>query len=371
MVNRNRLIKTFIELVKIDSLSLHEGKVMDYLTKELNKLGIRNYISGKVKGGEVGNLFANIPGNGILSPRILLNAHVDTVTPGKNIKPKIKNGYIFSNGKTVLGADNKAGVAAILEIIRSLKEQNIKHPPLQLIFTVAEEIGIYGARAIAKNKIKADFALVLDGGDIDSVIVKAPTQVNLTATIFGRAAHAGLHPEDGINAIKVASQAIVMMKQGRIDHETTSNIGIIKGGKATNIIPDEVEIKGEARSHDKMKLNAQVLHFKSCLQKACRKYKAKLKIKAHEVYKSFEINENSKVIKNIKKGMEASGIKPIFSSTGGGSDANIFNQIGVPSVILGVGADRVHTKRERLCIADFVRGTEMALNIVRSIDERN
>ena len=365
MINKRRLIRTFKKFVRIDSLSLHEGKVLKYLQKELKFLGIRSYQVGRPRGGEVGNLIAFVPGNGIGSPRLLLNAHLDTVAPGKNIKPIEKRGYIYTDGSTVLGADNKAGIAAIVEVLRVLKEQKFEHPPLRVIFTVAEEIGLMGVKSLPEKVMNADFGLTLDGGDIDRVIYKAPSQYNLTATIMGRAAHAGIHPEEGINAIKVASEAIATMKLGRIDKETTSNIGVIEGGRATNIVPDKVELKGEARSHNLRKLDRQVEQMERALLKACEKYRARLKLKVERIYKSFEVSRKSKILPLVVSGMKSSGIKPVIEKTGGGSDANIFNEWGIPTVVLGVGADKVHTTREQICVDDFIRGTETILNIIR------
>lgn len=365
MINKRRLIKSFKKLVRIDSLSLREGKMARYLRKELRVLGIRSYEMGRVRGGEAANLVAFLPGKGINKPRLIINAHMDTVSPGKNIKPVEKGGYIYSYGSTILGADNKAGVAAILEILRTIKEKKIEHPPLRIIFTAAEEIGLLGAKALPEKALKADFGLVLDGGDIDVVLNKAPTQYNLTATIIGRAAHAGIHPEEGINAIKVASEAIAKMKIGRIDKETTSNIGIIKGGRATNIVPEEVEMRGEARSHDMKKLDRQVEHMEGALLKACQKHRARLKLKVERAYKSFEVDKSSKVMSLVLSGMKAAGIKPVIRKTGGGSDANIFNEWGIPTVILGIGADRVHTHREQIRVDDLIRGTEMVLNVIK------
>lgn len=364
MINKRRLINTFKKMVKIDSLSLKEGRVIKYLQKELKGIGLKSKLVGAVRDGEVGNLIVEIGGRG---PRLLLNAHVDTVAPGENIQPMERKGMIYSNGSTILGADNKAGVAAILEIIRSLKERKIKHPPLQIIFTVAEETGLLGAKALPEKILKADFGIVLDGGDINEIIYKAPTQYNLTATIFGKAAHAGIHPEEGINAIQVASIAIAKMKLGRIDKETTANIGVIKGGRATNIIPDEVEIKGEARSHNLSKLKTQIKNMERILSQTCKKFNARLRLRVERVYKSFEIKKSSRVVKLALSAMEEAKVKPVLKQTGGGSDANIFNERGIDTIILGVGADRVHTSAERIAVNDFVKGTEIILTLIRRL----
>jgi len=363
MINQRRLIKTFKQLVKIDSLSLKEGKMVKFLQKEFDRLGLKYHQAGKPKGGEVGNLIVEVPGD---EPTLLLNAHLDTVAPGEKIKLVEKKGYIRSDGKTILGADNKAGVSAILEILRVLKEKKVKHPRLQIIFTVAEEIGLRGARTLPKKILSADFGIALDGGDIDEIIYRAPSQKSITATIYGKAAHAGIHPEEGINAITVASHAISKIKLGRIDKETTANIGMIKGGKATNIIPDEVEIKGEVRSHSLRKLEKQIEHMEDILRRTCAKFGARLKLDVEKVYQSFEVKKPGKILKAAVAAVKKAGMRPLLKSTGGGSDANVFNATGIPTIIMGVGADHVHTTAERIKVKDLVRGTEVLLDLLQS-----
>lgn len=366
MINKRRLIKIFKKLVQIDSLSLKERKIVKYLKKELKTLGLRPYEAGRPKDGEVGNIVADLLGKG---PRIILNAHVDTVAPGKKVKPVQRGNKIFSDGKTVLGADDKTGVAVILEILKVLKENKLPHPPIRVIFTVAEEIGIVGAKALPKSVLKAKFGITLDHGPVNTIIYKAPAQVNFIATVIGRAAHAGIHPEDGINAIKVVSEAIAKMKFGRIDKETTSNIGVIKGGKATNIIPDRVEIKGEARSHNLAKMWSQIKHMQKVLRKTCMKYKAKLKIRNSKVYTSFEVKKNQEVVRRALAAVKKVGYKPKLMPTGGGSDANVFNAARIPTVNMGVGMHRVHTTREYADVKEMVRGAEAVLDLISSLGE--
>ncbi len=364
MINQRRLVETFKNLVRIDSLSLREKKIITFLKNELRSLALSSYEAGKPKNGEVGSLVAEIPGVGLKSPRLLINAHVDTVSPGENIKIVAKGGHLTSAGETILGADNKAGVAVILELLRVIKEKRLSHPPLVVVFTVAEEIGLVGARALPKSLIDADFGITLDGGDIDKIICSAPTQYNITAKIIGKAAHAGIHPEAGINAITVAAKAIAKMKLGRIDKETTANIGIIKGGRATNIIPEEVEIKGEARSHDQRKLERQLKHLEAVLRSACDQTGARLDLKIEEVYQAFAVNKSNEVLKLAVCAARKNGLKPKLVPTGGGSDANIFNARGIPTIIMGVGADRVHTTSERIAVKDLVKGAEMVLTLI-------
>ncbi len=360
MINKRRLVNTFKKLVKIDSLSLREGEINKFLRRELRALGLRAAEVGRPPGGEAGSLVAFLPGRGSSDPCILLNAHTDTVAPGRKIKPVEKKGVLRSDGKTILGADNKAGVAAILEVLRTIKEKKLPHPPLRIVFTVAEEIGLNGAKVLPAQAFAADFGLIIDGGEINEIVNQAPTQYSLTATITGRAAHAGLRPEEGINAIKVASEAIARMKLGRIARDTTANIGLIEGGTATNIVPARAEIKGEARSHDEKKLKRQVQGMEKALFDAGRRSGAQVKVRVERSYRAFEVKPNSEPVR-----LAAGVIKDhVIKRTGGGSDANIFNERGVPSIILGVGADKVHTTSENLPVVDFARGTEYILEMI-------
>ncbi|NQT29569.1 MAG: M20/M25/M40 family metallo-hydrolase [Candidatus Saganbacteria bacterium] len=368
MINKKRLVNSFKKLVQIDSLSLNEGKVIKHLQKELKALGLKPYLAGKPEEGEVGNLIVDVPGRGLKKPRIILSAHVDTVTPGEKIKPIQRKGYILTNGKTILGADDKAGVAVILELLKVLKKNKLPHPPLRVIFTVAEEAGLVGSSALPKKFIGGDFGIVLDGGDIEEIINQAPTQYNITVTIFGKAAHAGIHPKKGINAIKVAAVAIAKMKLGRIDSETTANIGIIKGGKATNIIPEMVWMKGEVRSHSLPKVKKQVSHMKQVIIEACRKYKARAKIDVRKVYVAFNLPKTQKVMKLALLIHKKMGIRSKLVKSGGGSDANIFNAAGVPTINMAVGMDRIHTTKERLKIKDLIKGAQVVLSLLTKVD---
>ena len=345
-------------------MSKNEKTFARFIRNELRSSGIKSYQD------EIGNIFAEVKGDDNKAPHLLLNAHLDTVGPGEKIKPKIRYGIIISDGKTILGADNKAGIAVIIEVLKTIKKEKICHGNIQVVFTVQEEIGLLGAKAIKKNWLNADVGYVLDGGDVDTLYNKAPTQYNLTADIIGRAAHAGVHPEKGINAIKVASEAIAKMKLGRIDRETTANIGIIKGGTATNIVPDKVEIKGEARSHNIGKLKAQLKHMRRCLAQVCYKRKAQVKVNMDNIYNSFSLDKDEKVVKIAQRSLLKIGIKPKIKLTGGGSDANIFNALGIKTLIIGVGADRVHTKNERIAVDELYSGAKFLIEIIKESHAR-
>jgi tripeptide aminopeptidase len=366
-MNKKRLLSRFIKYVKVDSLSKQEAKFAKLIISELkkHKLVIKEDNAGKYLPGDCGNLYTVLKGNVKNTPRILLNAHLDTVVPGNNIKPKIKGNRVVTDGKTILGADNKAGVAVIMEVLDSIKEDNIPHGDIDIIFTVAEELGLCGAKFIDKKFLKADMGFVLDGGDIEEIINKAPSQDTIEVKIIGRAAHAGVRPEAGINAIQVAGIALSKIKLGRIDHETTANIGIINGGLATNIVPESVILKGEARSHNRDKLRRQVQHMSDIFHKTAAKAGAKVLFEVSPAYRSFEIEKGSLALKLALSAAKELGIRTKVKATGGGSDANIFNGSGLPCIILGVGADKVHTVQENCKIRHMEKGAELILNIIK------
>ncbi len=371
MVNQKRLVSTFLSLVRVKSIPKRERAAADLVRKMLGRMGLRSFFdgAGRAIGGDCGNLYSFVKATDKKLPSVFLNAHIDTVDHKGEIRPVIRKGVIYSDGTTILGADCKAGVAAIIEAVRIIKEKRLPHGGIKLCFTVAEEIGLVGAKRAVAAHIKADFGLVIDGGSVEQVINRAPSQFSLEAKITGRAAHAGVRPEKGINAIKVASEAISRMKIGRIDKETTANIGIISGGTATNIVPEEVVIKGEARSHNRRKLKKQINSMTKCLAKACGKSRASLRLKVEPVYESFRVRESSQLVRAALGSVKKIGLKPQLKMTGGGSDANIFNKMGVPCLILGVGGHSVHTSREYVAIEDMVSGTELILTVIGEMNK--
>jgi len=367
MAAQKNLIKRFLRYVKIPSLSKNERIFGDFIKNELRALServVEDY-SGKNIGGNCGNIYAYIKGNIPDAPTIMFNAHLDTVLTGK-IKPVVRGDKIISNGSSILGADDKAGVAVIMEVISRIKKMKLSHGNIEVVFTVAEEIGLLGAKHINKKFLKSDFGFAVDGGKVNLVMNAAPSQNSITAIIHGKAAHAGIHPENGIHAIKVISNAISKIKMGRIDHETTSNIGVIHGGVATNIIPDHVEIKGETRSHNENKLKNQTDHIVSTIKRECKKFGAKSDIKVVRMYDSFAVKESSFASKILKSAAIMSRIKLDFKPTGGGSDANIFNQLGIPTLIVGVGGRGAHTKYESVSISSMGKAADYFINIIKT-----
>lgn len=369
MINRNRLVDEFLGLVKIDSLSLKERKMCDELKGKLEALGYKPIEddAGEKTGGECGNIICTVKGSKEV-PAVLVAAHMDTVVPGIGKKPVVDGDIIKTDGTTILGGDDAAGIAIILETLKVLKEENIPHGDIQIAFTIAEEIGLRGAKNLDISKIYAKYGFILDGdGKIGCAAVKAPSQNKIHAVIKGKAAHAGMEPENGISAISILADAISSMKLGRIDEETTANIGIIKGGVATNIICDHVEIEGEARSRQASKLEAQTDHMRECFEKAASKWGGQVDFQAEQEYPSFDIKRDSAIVRILESAAQAGGFKFEAITTGGGSDTNIFNSRGIEAVDLSIGMAKVHSVNEQISITDMVNAVSFLIEIIKNI----
>jgi tripeptide aminopeptidase len=354
LIDQNRLLDTFLTLVRIDSPSGQEAEIGSALAGRLRALDMEVCVD------DVGNVLGRWNAEG--TP-LLLSAHMDTVAPGLGIKPTVEDGVICSDGTTILSADDKSGVAVILEVLTVLHDQ-ARRPAVEVAFSVREETGLYGAKAIDVNWLCARQALVLDaGGPLNRIVHGAPASDKLDATVHGRAAHAGSHPEDGINAIQIASQAIVRMPLGRIDDETTANIGIIRGGEAVNVVPDRVHIRGEARSHEVEKLDAQIATMREALEDAIAAHPgARLEIESRRTYQSYRLPQHTALIQRIARALAAMGeAPPELYLSGGGSDANIFNERGITAVPISTGMQSVHTNEECILLSDMVRCAELVM----------
>lgn len=372
MINQERLVNEFLELVSIDSVSGFERKIADILKVKLEKLGFEVYEddAGKKINTQAGNLIARLPANGGSGEPLMLCAHMDTVEPGRGVKPIVSEGIIKSSGDTVLGGDDKAGIAIIFEALRIIGENGIKHGGLEVVLTVFEEGGLRGAASLDAEKIISRIGYVLDSdGPPGTIVNQAPTQDRISITVMGKSAHAGICPEKGISAIEVAAHAIAEMKLGRIDGETTANIGIISGGKATNIVPDKVFIQGETRSLNGAKLKRQTDKIVGRAREAAAKYGARVDIKVENLYREFNIEEDSRAIKIAREAAARAGFPTRVESTGGGSDANMFNEKGISTVVLGIGMQNVHTTGEYIAIDSLVKGSSYIVEIIKTAQE--
>jgi tripeptide aminopeptidase len=365
LINETRLVQTFLDLVAIDSPSGQEEAIGDELERLLAAAG------GEAERDEHGNVIARFPAPdsyGQPNPSgewMMLSAHMDTVGKDTGIKPQVRDGVIYSDGATILGSDDKSGIAVILETIRSLREDSSPCPPLEVVITVGEEVTLRGARLLAKDRLRARRGYVLDaGGPIGTVVTSAPSQDSLQITVHGKKAHAGGEPEKGINAIRVASEAIAAMPLGRIDAETTANIGTIEGGIARNIVPDEVRMQGEARSRDNLKLAAQTAAMAAAFHEAAERHGARVEFKFSRSYSTYNWTEETPIVAQAMAAARRLGFAPILEASGGGSDANIYADAGIPCAVLSTGMEDVHTGQEHIAIADMVNSARLLQEIL-------
>ncbi len=344
------VLDTFLALVRIDSLSGDEGAVAERLRGYLKDAGCQ------VWSDPAGNLLARRAGQGAGStlPPLLLSAHMDTVEPGHGIQPRIVDGVVRSDGTTILGADDKAGVAAILTALRQTNGKGSSCCPVEVAFSVQEEVGLIGAKHLDLTQLASKTAIVMDSaGPVGSIVARAPSQDTMTIEITGQASHAGVAPEQGVSAVVVAARAIAGMRLGRIDPETTANIGVIRGGMATNIIPAHVTMRGEARSLDEGRLKAQTAHMRECFETAAHELGAKVDFWVERSYASINLSPDSAVVRRVSRAMAAIGVEASLISTGGGSDANIFMGAGIETANLGFGMMRPHSVDEHIAVADL------------------
>ena len=374
MINRERLADTFKFLVQIDSVSREEGVMAGEIRKIFDSMGAETFVdgSGDMTGSDTGNLIARFPGN-VQAPPLLLNAHMDTVEPGKGITAILENGTFTSDGTTILGADDKSAIAILLETLTVLKEDSLSYGPIEVVLTVCEEIGLLGAKHLDLSLITARYGYALDATDTEGIVTRAPSANRLEFEIHGKDAHAGAAPEKGINAILLASKAIAELALGRIDHETTCNIGVIEGGIAINIVPNLVRVKGEVRSHDEEKLHKITDQIVSTFKEVVENYRSsaadknlpRLKTRIEKDFSRTYIQDDHPVVKLASKAAENLGRKMVSKTTGGGADANIFYEKGILTGVLGTGMRDMHTVREWVKLDDMVRTVELLLEIIR------
>ncbi len=356
--------ETFLKLVQIDSHSLEEAEMAKICRSILEDCGfsVVEDDAGKELAGQTGNLIGNLKGNASL-PKVLLAAHMDTVRPGKSVKPQMdENEVISSDGTTVLGADDKAGVTAALAAVREIVTNDLPHGDIQILFTIAEEIGLQGAKQLSASMIQSDFGLSLDsGGEIGSIVTAAPTQAHFTVTVTGKSAHAGAAPEKGISAIKVAAQAVAKMPHGRIDDETTVNIGSFVGEGPTNIVADSVKLIGEARSRNTDKLDNVLREIDLAFQLVCQQTGAHYAFESEKMYDGFSHEENAPIRIRIENAIRHCGFTPLPIQVGGGSDANVIGGLGLPIMNIGIGYKEIHTVNEHIKLQNIVDAAKVAV----------
>ncbi len=357
-VDPDRLVKTFLELVAVDSPTGHEEEIGRELTKRFSDLGCT------LSQDDVGNLVAVYPGT--RDDTVLISTHMDTAGTDVGIKPIIEDGVIKTDGSTILGADDKSGIAGCIELLTLLHASpDVEHPTIEFVISVGEESGLLGSRQMDLSRLSATYGFVLDtAGVIGAITYWAPTSVYLTIDIVGKKAHAGVEPEKGINAVKVAGEAIAAMPLGRIDEETVANIGTITGGEARNIVPGQAQMLGMARSHDQSKLDAQLDAMRQAVEGAAQRHGATADFQAEEIYRTYKIEETEKPYREAARAIEALGIEVFPRKSGGGTDGNFFNAKGIPCVALATGMVDEHATSEHIAIDDMVMACKIMVTIV-------
>jgi len=373
-INHQRLTREFLAQAAIASPARREGAMCAYLKERFRVLGgdVKEDASMKDTGSECGNLLVRFPGTRSGEP-ILLAVHMDTVEPADGVEPFLEGEVVRSRGETILGADDKAGIVEIIEALEVLHENDIAYPPLEVLITVCEEIGLVGAKHFDCTQLEARRGIALDTAGIDVCIHRAPAANRLYVEIIGKESHAGMAPEKGISAIEVAAHAIAEMRLGRIDEETTANVGLVEGGQAINIVPRLVRIEGETRSHDLGKLAAQTDHMLTCFEQAGQKYARhidghlyapQIVSRVEEDYPRMFVPESSPIVALLREATKGLGHQLEVRAAGGGSDANILNGRGVETVIIGTGMQDVHTVNEQVAVEDMAHVANLLVSVL-------
>ncbi|HMS56281.1 MAG TPA: M20/M25/M40 family metallo-hydrolase [Fimbriimonadaceae bacterium] len=372
MVNETRLVELFKQLVLINAPSFEEQDCVAFVKNHLIGMGLEVWEddAGAKIGGKANNLIAKLPANKPGLKSVFLSAHFDTVEPTEGLIIEEKDGFLYSASDTILGADDKGGMAPAIEALQVLLETSAPHGDIYLLFSVCEEGGLKGAAALDIQSLDVDFGFVLDTGPpVGTFVTRTSTNDRFTVTITGKPAHAGKDPEKGINAIMVAASAIEGMPIGRIGPETTSNLGIISGGTGVNVVCPEVVIKGEARSTSLQELEDLMDTIIKRFQAAGAKWGAQVHIDHRRDYGSYELSPDAEVVKIATTASRNLGFEPALRTTLGGSDANIYNAKGVPTIVVATGMDLIHTHEERISRKELVDTTRLVLEILRLVAE--
>lgn len=354
----------------IDAPALCEKESVEFTKDYLSRMGLEVWEddAGARIGGNANNVFARLAGNVPGAPKIFFCAHFDTVEPTAGLTISLDDGVYSSSSDTILGADDKAGMAPAIEAVATLAESGEPHGDVYLVLCVAEEIGLKGAMACdAIRDLGVDYGYVFDTGPpVGTFVNRVGSRSDFVARIVGKPAHAGKHPEEGINAIQTAGAALARMSLGRIDEVTTSNVGLIEGGSAVNVVPANVILRGEARSFDAQKLEAQLEGMESAVRDACQDFGATCQIQVESAYRGYHISEDAPVTKNAVAAAQAIGFSGALRDTLGGSDANAFNEKGVSTIVCGTGMEKIHTHDEFVSQKDLVDLTRLAISLAKT-----
>lgn len=368
MINEYRLVELFKSLCLINAPSLQEADCSAFVKKHLEDMGLEVFEDNAAQqmGGNSNNVIAWLRGDLPDAPKIMLSAHLDTVEPTEGLVIEEVDGVFRSASDTILGADDKGGMAPIIEAVQCIKDSGESHGDICMVFTIGEEIGLIGAKAAPIEDLHLDFGFVLDTGPpVGSFVNRTATHDKMTVVIHGLPAHSGKDPEKGISAIQVAADAIHGMKLGRIGPETTANIGIIEGGTAVNVVCPKVKIRAEARSTDVTELDAQIDHMISKFEEAATKWGARVEIEHDRHYSAYHVPADSQVVQVGQRASRTLGFDPVLRTTLGGSDANVYNKRNLPCIVVATGMDKIHTHDEFISREDLVKTAELVVELIR------
>lgn len=366
LVDAARVLQTFLEAVRIDSPSGEEGLFAAWCAERLKDVGcsVRFDESRSRTESDTGNLIGELPGTGE-GMTIVLSAHMDTVEPGRGIRPVVREGIVYSEGETILGSDDKAGVAAIVEALRVLRDGARPHGPVRILLTTGEELGLQGAKALEDADCSGDLCLVLDAhGPVGGIVTAAPTHHTFRATFRGVAAHAGVEPEKGTSALLMAANAVSGMRIGRLDDETTANVGEIKGGRATNVVTAECLLTGECRSLDPAKAEAARSEMDRAMRTAAASLGGTVEVRWTKEYDGFRFDESDPLLVLLEDGCRDIGVEPHRFSTGGGSDGNVLSGKGLKTLVVACGMSEVHGTSEHVAVSDLAAMTRLLLAVL-------
>lgn len=358
-----RLLEIFLEIITIDGVSAKEKDIANYIMSFLQRLNLVPYedFCAQISNGSTGNIICKIGDGG----NFILLSHMDTARPTRNLKPQILDDRITSDGTTILGADNRAGVACLLYSIEKLISEKIPIKDFTLIFTIQEETTLNGSRNLNLNgSYKMGF--VFDShSEPGNFIYESAGSIGFTEKIYGKAAHSGLAPEKGVDAIKIASMAISKIELGRIDDETTANIGIIKGGEATNVVPSFTYIEGEVRSMNLAKIDLKIEEIKTQFEISAKLFGGKSEFTSYWNFHPYKVHPDSDTYRTIERAILNSGLAPTPITSKGGSDANSINAKGIPCVNLGIGAENPHSNDEFILFDSLERTSKIVMELMK------
>ena len=363
----------FLELAALPSPPGEERAVADRVLDYLRALGLEpdEDGAGAKVGSSIGNVYARLEPNGGGGEPIFLCAHLDTVLPEGPIEPVVGEDEVVRNaGGTILGADDKSAVAAMLEAAARLVEDGRPHAGVELLFTPKEEVGLLGAAAFDAARFEARVGYVYDhAGAIGEIVLGAPFQQKLDVRFHGRAAHAGMYPEEGRSAIAAAARAVADLRLGRLDEETTASVGRIQGGTARNVVPEWCSFAAEARSHDERKLADLVREMVDAVTFAASLEECEVETQVSGLSPGYRFRRDDLPVRIAAAALERVGREPSYILSGGGADANVFNERGLQCLNLANGMTDIHTPDERIAVADLHEMVEVTLALVDAAED--